>query len=239
MSAKQRICAYCGKPGSRREGSREHFVPQCLWEGNRPDRTLTVWVHRACNEGYARDDEFFRSALIAMNGTERHAEARRVLEGPISRVMKNRPRLFLQHLRDLQVGPIESPGGIYLGEALTFRLDVPRFFRILRKIVLGLYFSKICKPLPADLHVHLAWENRYTRPVMEPAFQFMHPTSDFGDDVFIYRWISRPGDDRVTFWCLGFYKAVSMFAATLPASDRQEGALHFLNVSPMSVWTRT
>jgi hypothetical protein len=114
MPAKQRICAYCGKPGSRREGSREHFVPQCLWEGKRPNQTLTVWVHKSCNASFAKDDEYFRTALIAMYGTERHAEARKVVSGPVTRVMKTRPRFFMDQLRSLQVAPIESAGGIYL-----------------------------------------------------------------------------------------------------------------------------
>jgi hypothetical protein len=240
MAAKQQLCAYCGKAGARREMTQEHFVPKCLWEGHRPNRTLTVWVHHACNAGYSRDDEFFRTALVAMNGTERHPEAASVLQGTLARVMRKRPGVFLGHLGHLDFGPIESPSGLYLGNALTFTLDVPRFFRILRKIVLGLYYCKIGKPLPGDHGVHLAWENRHTRPVVEPLFPHMHSISDFGDDVFIYRWMRDPDDDRRTFWGLGFYKAVSFFAATLPEPEQpqQGGALHFLNVSPMSAWSR-
>ncbi len=243
MAAKERLCAYCGKPGARGHMTQEHFVPKCLWEGRRPNRTLTVWVHHDCNAVYAQDDEFFRTTLVAMNGTERHPEAVKVQEGTLSRVMKKRPGLFLRHLRNLDFGQIESPSGLYLGDAMTFSLDVPRFFRILRKVILGLYFCKIGKPLPSDHGVHLAWENRYTRPVVEPLFPYMLPSggvSDFGDDVFIYKWMRDPDDDRRTFWCLGFYKAVSFFAATLPEIElpEQGGALQFLNVSPMSAWTR-
>ena len=73
---------------------------------------------------------------------------------------------------------------------------------------------------------------------MESNHQHMHPLADFGDDVFIYRWIKCPKDDRRTFWCLGFYKAVSLFAATLPQEDNKPGSLYFLNTPPMTVWTR-
>jgi hypothetical protein len=239
MSKKQQLCAYCGKSGSRKELTREHFVPRCLWEGKRPNQTLTVPVHKKCNEDYAKDDEFFRTALVCMNGTEKHTEAQKVLQGSITRVMKTRSRLFMDHVQKLEYAEIESPAGLYLGKALTFKLNVKRFFRIIRKIVLGLYYCKIGKPLVKSHAVHIAWDNQYTYAVMQDGLKYMSPILSFGDDVFIYRWIQLPGDDRVTFWCLGFYKSVSLFAATLKNDGQEEGgALHMLNVPKMSVWHR-
>jgi hypothetical protein len=243
MVGKQRTCAYCGKSGARREMTQEHFVPRCLWEGRRPNRTETVWVHHACNAGHSKDDEFFRTAIVSMHGTERHREAIQVQNGPLSRLMRNRPNVLFGHLRNLGVRPIESPSGLYLGNRMTFNLDVPRFLRVLRKIILGLYYCKTRKPLASDYSAHLVWENQYTRPLIEPMFPFMLPNggiADFGDDVFIYRWLIHPDDERVSYWCLGFYRAVSFFAATLPnrEADERGGVLNFLNVSPMAVWPR-
>jgi hypothetical protein len=238
MPAKQRVCAYCAKTGTKREGNREHFVPRGVWGGGRPNRTLTVWAHTECNSSYSQDDEYFRDALIFMNGSQEHPEAQRVLAGPLSRVMDERPTVFINHLRAISPAEVRTHSGLFAGHSLAFPLDMPRFYRVLRKIVLGLYFCKFGKPLPPDHAVLLAWDNRQTSAVMSDIFPYMQPIEDFGDDVFRYTWFAQPSDDRLTFWWLGFYEAFGFFAVTRPIRRELGEVQSYQGVSHSNAWTQ-
>jgi hypothetical protein len=215
MKDKKIPCAYCAELAPRRELTKEHFVPQCLWSGSRPNRTLTALVHARCNAAKSDDDEFFRNALIAIRGTENHPEARQVVDGAIKSDLLKRPQKLLNHLKNLRLSSVETRSGIYLGEHFSFSLDIPRFFKVVEKIVRGLYFCKLRKPVAKDHTVAVLWDNPNTQAMMSPLFPHLKPTASFGDDTFIYNWIVDPRDDRKSYWLLGFYKAVSLYAATL------------------------
>jgi len=238
MPPKIYICAYCGKRGIKKEGNREHFVPRNLWGGDRPNKTLTVWVHKTCNASYSEDDEYFRTALIAMAGSQEHPEGRRVLEGPLIRMMEKMPTVFSKHINKVSEVEVQSPSGLFLGTSMAFALDVPRFIRVLKKIVMGLYFSKLEKPLPTDTFVNLAWAMQFSCDVMNPILPFMSRLEDFGDDVFTYCWYSLPSDDRRTFWALSFYERFTFFAVTAPSSVKIGKVESYAGVSRGKGWVR-
>lgn len=85
MARKPTICMYCGKETERSGRNREHFIPRGLWEGPRTNWTLTVPAHKTCNGDCAVDDEFFRDVVVAMNGADKHPEARRLIGGKVTR----------------------------------------------------------------------------------------------------------------------------------------------------------
>ena len=238
MRAKRKICAYCGNAGTRREGNREHFVPRGLWGSVRPNQTLTVWAHTGCNSSYSQDDEYFRDALVFMNGSQKHAEAQRVLEGPLSRVIEKRPTVFFNHLRAVSPAEVRTPSGLFAGYSMAFPLDMPRFYRVLRKIVLGLYYCKFDKPLPQDHAVLLAWDNKQTSEMMSDIFPYMQPIEDFGDDVFQFTWFAQPSNDHLTFWWLGFYGAFGFFAITRPIRKDLGAVGTYQGISQSNAWTQ-
>jgi hypothetical protein len=175
--------------------------------------------------------------LIAIRGTESHPEQRKVIEGPIKSVLRKQPRKLFKHLQNLRVSHVETTAGIYVGRALTFELDVRRFFRVAKKIVKGLYFCKIGKPLAKDYVASIIWDNPNTQAAMRPLFQHLKKTANFGDDAFIYNWLVDPRDDRTSFWFLGFYKAVSLYGLThssepLPIDSTQAE----LNIPVVKFW---
>lgn len=52
-------CAYCGRPAT----TRDHVPPKCLLEKPLPKTSITVPSCRACNEGFAKDEEYFATVL--------------------------------------------------------------------------------------------------------------------------------------------------------------------------------
>ena len=53
-------CAYCGE---RRELTRDHIPPKCVFGSPRPSNLITVPSCRPCNHQLSKDDEYFRLVL--------------------------------------------------------------------------------------------------------------------------------------------------------------------------------
>src|SRR5713101_9098895 len=57
---KEGECAYCGK---RRELTRDHVPPSCLFSKPRPSDLITVPCCGPCNGELSKHDEYFRIAI--------------------------------------------------------------------------------------------------------------------------------------------------------------------------------
>lgn len=209
------VCAYCGGGAkARREMDREHFVPQGLWEGARPNKTMTVLVHKRCNGRFSEHDEYLRTVLACMAADSGHPEVTRLLQGSMARCFGDNPATLAKHLRGLAMRPVNTPSGLYIGHAPTFVLDGRILATSLSRMVRGLYFKLYRRPLPRGYGIVV--------PIPAPSLSemaemtaTMSPARGFGDDVFLWRSVRDPKDENVTCWLLAFYKAVYFFGWTL------------------------
>ncbi len=216
MSRKALLCAYCGRQAKhRRELTREHFVPRGLWAGRRPERTITVPVHKRCNGRFSEDDEYLRTVLVCLASGSSHPDPAQILRGPMARSFAKKPATIIKHLQGLAVRPISTPSGLYVGHAPTFVLNEHRLAMSLSRVVRGLYFSAYGMPVPPGYGIVV--------PIPAPSLADMaEMTADmseargFGDDVFLWRSVRDFQDQNLTCWLLVFYKAVYFFGWTLP-----------------------
>lgn len=216
MSAKPKLCVYCGQLTSRADRSKEHCVPQCLWPDKLPNRMMTVPAHRSCNGGYAKDDEYFRNIVVAMRGADRHPAARALIDGKVNDCYMNRPHLLRNHLLNYNLRTVESPGGLLLGNVPVFDVETDRLHRVLDKICRCLFYEHH-KRLLAPTHV-VDWFplNDDTLNVAQRMVAGMEPMRDFGDNVFRYqRYVSKVDPDCIA-WLLVFYEAVAFIGRTVP-----------------------
>ncbi len=63
-----RLCMFCGEDQSKGPMSREHFVPQCLWDMGLPSLVLTLPAHVSCNQAFSDDNDYFRLVLAYDEG---------------------------------------------------------------------------------------------------------------------------------------------------------------------------
>lgn len=232
MPARPLVCAYCGGAAkARRELTKEHFVPQGLWDGPRPNRTITVPVHKRCNGGFAQDDEYLRTVLVSMAFDGGHPEIARLLAGAMARGFAERPRLLADHLRNLAVRPLVRPTGLYVGHAPTFVLDERRLALSLSRVVRGLYFATYRRPLPHGYGI-VVQVPAPSLAEMADMTATMSAPRDFGDDVFKYLSVRETTDENATCWLLVFYRTVYFFGWTLPRDHEVGRWADFIRWTP-------
>src|SRR5260370_17512962 len=98
----------CGLCAALAEVTREHFVPQGLWPGPRPNRTETVPACDACNARTNLDDEYFRNTLAMMLELT-HPQKQTLFAGPVLRSLKKHPGWIKHALAKMTIQPIWIP----------------------------------------------------------------------------------------------------------------------------------
>lgn len=225
---KSKLCVFCGLDESIGPMDMEHFVPKCLWAGPRPEGTVTVPAHNACNAAFADDNEYFRLVLVSDDNVRTHSDARKLLEGPVNRLMINRPRQYLRQAKDFAFRPRFTQLGLYLGYQPCFSIDYKRISRVLENIVKGMFYSLTGAPLANNRKISV-WNAE--EPFDENTRYFVDHMCAwrwFGDDVFKCRFTFRQGMDDIAA-LLSFYDRKQYFAATreesraVTVSDSQAG----------------
>lgn len=119
-------CLYCGREA---DVTHDHVPPKCLLRKPFPANLLTVPSCAPCNNGFARDEEYFRLVIVGLLCHTQEAEA--LFDGPMARSMdRNRG------LEDLMFGSLEVDEG-----AVILAVDYTRIQRVAEKIARGLEFT--------------------------------------------------------------------------------------------------
>jgi hypothetical protein len=124
---RHRRCIYCN--GAAESG--EHVPTKRLLESPYPRNLITVPSCRSCNNGYARDEEYFLAAL-AQVGFVDTLQARLQEGGAVDRMLKHSSRLDDRIIRSLTVG---DDGKV------CFTPEAERINRVAHKTAIGLYYS--------------------------------------------------------------------------------------------------
>ena len=217
------MCAYCGTIQGPFQD--EHVVPRCLWEGNRPAHMVTVPACAACNSGYGRDEEYFRTVLVALAGVESHPEVDRLLAGKVKRGLDRNVRLRADLTKGARPLSQATPNGLFAGWQWGFELDTVRFYRCVEKTVRGLFFYKSGRPVAPDTQVRVFEGNGFWQtPGFEELLAGMTEPAGVGDDVFGCRCARHGPDPEWTVWLFIYYQALGFFAWTEPAKRNADSA---------------
>ncbi|MBA4190909.1 MAG: hypothetical protein C0467_23215 [Planctomycetaceae bacterium] len=215
------VCAYCGTDQGLFQA--EHVIPRCLWEADRPGHMLTVPACGPCNHGYGRDEEYFRTVLVALTGQGSHPQVNQLLGGKVRRALKRNPRLREDMTRNVRPMPRRSPGGLFAGVRLGFELDVKRFYRGVEKTVRGLFAYKSGRPLAPSTAVRIYEGNGFWEtPGFQSLLEEMSEPAGVGDDVFSCRCARYSVDPEWSAWLLIYYQTQGFFAWTEPLGSSHE-----------------
>jgi hypothetical protein len=170
--------------------NKEHFVPKCLWENNRPPFTRTVLAHTMCNAALSKDNEYFRDVLVFEAGADVHPEVRKLRQGKISRKFTEAPGDIAKTLKDIAILPVETQSGIYVEQAPAFLADRTRIDRVLYNVMRGIFYSVNKQPMPMDWRYGIKrLEEIRSEDLEEVNAQTPPEWHTFGDDVFACRYI--------------------------------------------------
>lgn len=208
------LCMFCGEDESKGKMSREHFVPKCLWSGNRPEGTVTLPAHVSCNQAFSDDNDYFRMVLANDMGAEKNPQALGAVYGPIRRMSMWRIGQWRRYTADIATRPRFSETGLFLGNLTSFPIEMERMYRVVRNVTRGIYYMYRGKPiLPSTVikaHVVMGED--------DPSVIFkenMIPWTGFGDDVFQCR-VAMSSADNLIACLLKFYGYRHYFAMSYP-----------------------
>jgi hypothetical protein len=142
-----KFAKYCYNCGIREATTVDHVIPKTLFLKPRPQSLITVPACRECNEGFSKDEEYFRdrlSAIVGINGEDSVVEmwdkSWRSMQHPKAKGKKIgffRDTFQLPRAVETKDGP--SDIGVLMNKQ--------RINRVVKKMVSGCYFFHFGQPL--------------------------------------------------------------------------------------------
>jgi hypothetical protein len=213
MAITETKCAYCGDDEGPFQD--EHIIPRCLWDSKRPSHMITVPACGPCNQDYGKDEEYFRTALVAMADEGQHPELEKLLTGKVKRGLDRNSRLRADLTRGFGLRTRVTPSGLFAGWGWSFTLDLARFSRGVEKTVRGLFAYKSGRRLAPQCAVRVFPGNGFWQDTgFQNLLAVMEEWAGVGDEVFQCRSMRDATDPDVTAWLFIYYRALGVFAWT-------------------------
>lgn len=149
--SKKRVCIYCGE----RADTVDHVPPRNIFDDKEPPPNLiTVPACFVCNNGAAKDDEYFRDAIVMREDAGEHPVAAALWDNKVHRAIKRaKDKGFATPiLKDVKLRSRLTSGGIYVTEPV-YGVETARIERVLNRIVKGLFYHELRRRLPSDYTV--------------------------------------------------------------------------------------
>lgn len=218
MAKPPAICYICAEPIAARDRDRDHVPSQGLFNVGDRQNLITLPTHRACNQDFAKDDEYFRLQITARAFPD--PKARKLWGEPIPEsgpVMRgfHRPQsqgFKASVLKNLVSVDIRTDAGLYLGTGEALLQDSNRLLRVVNRFVRGLYTHRTGKVLPADWPV--SSDLMHPQRVLAFVDLFQARFFEVGNGTFLYASMHLPEDDREALFWLVFYNSVHFWGYT-------------------------
>jgi hypothetical protein len=200
----------------------DHVVPQNLFVPPLPVNVITVPCCEECNQEKRYYDDYLRDVLVADLYCAADPLARNIAEGKMARaISRNRSDFARAAVVRMAYRPLNTPGGIYLGEFPTVPLDSDRLLTAIAFVVRGLYYSGANAPFPANYMMDI---RRVHQLSIGTVWESIHnltkrPTFMLGDGVFACDVVYGSEDWSTTFWVLAFYRNFVLTVATAPGES--------------------
>lgn len=218
------LCYICAQPIESQDRSRDHVPPLGLFNPADRQNLRTLPTHKACNEAFALDDEYFRLCLVAAVAHHNTA-AKNLFDDKVMRGFHRPDHAGLKSvvLKSLVPAEVRSKAGLILGKADAMMQDSDRILRVVNRITRGLYTIRTGKVLPADWPVSSDMIDPTEAQPFLAAFQIRF--FDVGNGTFLYDSKHLPEDDREALFWLVFYRSVHFWGYTgtkIPAALDQQ-----------------
>lgn len=216
-------CVYCGiRPG----GTRDHVPPKALFPKPKPANLVTVPCCEECRAAQSVDDEYFKNIIVIRNDVAEHPAASQVLESVHRALARPQNHPFTKSLlRSAREVDMRSLGGLYLGRAASYSVDLSRLDKVIRRTMLGLFWYETGERLPDSCPSRVFCVEGIDSLDLAAIAAFKRVIDQglkgrprvFGNKVFSY-WFQRLGDrSHATLWVFLVYSRVAFLGFTGPA----------------------
>lgn len=202
-------CIYCGSDAD----TRDHVPPKSLLDTPYPPNLLTVPACRACNSGFAADEQYLL-VVLAQIGTSRTLLARVSPGGQVDRTLTRSPGLEDRIIKSLTV---DDEGRVLIAP------EHDRINRVVAKIALGLYVLRYGRiPLltqvePVAVYPCNVLDQRPPEMILGAHTERFKPKrwNHIQPEAFSYMFVRRPGR-RYQFCCIADIHQTVWAVACLP-----------------------
>jgi hypothetical protein len=216
------VCTYCGQT---KWVSADHVPPKNLFPMPYPPDLWTVPACDDCNQGFSKDDDYFRVWLTIAEGAKGQSARDKIIRKVVRGLQREEAQGLLRSLYDnSSMLPRFSPSGLYLGQQPAISFDGARIGRTAARIVKGLFYRVRGHRLPDDHTVNVTHSTQFPQafavdPEVELALrQFIaatnaEPAHQLGDS-FAFKWLQSPNGPDHSMWLLYFYGQMQFFCTT-------------------------
>jgi hypothetical protein len=219
-------CAYCGCNAE----SVDHIPPRNLFASPQSKDLIAVPCCRKCNNGFSKDDEYFRMVMAVREDTFEHPDVQKIYPAVHRSFDKPEKKAFFRALvKSTKVVDRYTLGGIYLGKAPTFNVDMNRVRAVCQRITKGLFYHERGIRLPDDFLAVAYWSDDFIPDPSEigvrlrslTSYVLSKPEKTIGNKVFTY-WHSFMDEfeephNNLSAWFLQFYGKVHFLCMTYPS----------------------
>jgi hypothetical protein len=198
-------CYICSHNGA---DSRDHVVPYSFFKNPRPANILTLPAHYSCHNSF--DEEYARVVLSGL-GSEGSARAKELWNTKTKRSIE-RSAPLRESVRASLVSKVDliSPSGLVFDHTPGIRIEVDRFYPLMRKIIQGLYLHHIGEFLSPEFRS--VWNPNALLELSSDRRRLLE-ASQFGEvysDIFGCRYLveNQRTNETSSVWWLCFYTDV-------------------------------
>jgi hypothetical protein len=212
------LCYICAEAIDPEDRDMDHVPPKGLFNIKDRANLIKLPTHRACNQSFAKDDEYFRLQITAR--ALHDPKAKQLWGDPLpgtGPVMRgfHRPQsqgFKTSVLKDLIPVDLRTEGGIYLGSVEVMLQKADRIIRVVNRIVRGLYTRRTGKVLPADWPVS---SELMDGAQLQPMLKLLNVRFfNIGKRTFLYDSKHLADDHREALFWLIFYNSVQFWGYT-------------------------
>lgn len=208
-------CAYCNAPNA---GTMDHVPPENLFPSPKPNDLISVPCCEECRQGWSKDDEYFRLAVVSCASLFPTPARDSVNETVLRSLGRPEAKGFSRFINEsLMRVQLTNDDGAVVGDARAIGVVKPRFDRVVGRIVRGLFYKELGRNLPVGYRTEIHFNQSGfpdALPLLLPKLHLFTPPRVVGDGVFAYRYGKAVEDENSIIWLLMFYEAVPLIVFT-------------------------
>lgn len=196
-----KVCVYCGKKAT----TSDHVPPKQIFPKPRPNNLEKIPACFECNNKAGKDEEYFLAAFMFSEAGTSEA-GKKLWQEKLNRMYKKNLGLRRKIAQNLKAEDVYTPHGIFMARRMTINLDEDRIYKVVSKIIKGLYYLEYQEPLPCSQNLDcLFLENETHFNAAKACTKQLKNGSNFWKGIFQYKYNrtekGRPG----SIWLLNFY----------------------------------
>ena len=207
----EQLCVYCGSAAGN---TKDHVPPKAFFPKPRPSNLITVPSCPTCNQSASKDEELFLATLLFSDAGVTTI-GRQLWKEKMSRAYSRPQGIAKIIARMLRQAHIRTPVGIYLGKRMALDIDYDRLYRVVSKIVRGLYYYEYKEALGKDVEITCQWLNTHsTQATAHKHIEILPFAQKSFPGVFSYRFSRVVEKPQRSEWAILFFNHTVFWAIT-------------------------